>query len=470
MALTRATLVPLFLRRHRSILLACAVTLVTCATLTGVILFSRWQHRRALDSDAQAVLVRTAQQLTAALQGGRTTLVLLADALQRQPSPTPAQQQALGISLAAHTRHLLGVGLLAPRSLPTWWTSPRGLSARERTRLHDALLIRTRTRGLWRNPATWVVLAGARRLLVTTVPLRTAAREARALLGVWPLTPLLEEAFAASLPPSTPAQLTDGDAVLFRTPTWRDADGTSSVAVLRQAVNLDGQRWLLAMQPARTRVAQTLSGTERLLVSLGVLAAAGITLLVWMLAARTWWLRRAVERRTAALRRATQRLRQLATTDELTGLHNRRFFLHRWGWEVERAKRYRRPLACLMVDVNHFKQVNDRLGHHAGDTLLQRVAQELRTMLRQSDILARFGGDEFVIALPETTDAQAVAVAEKLRQIRVAIPESRARGIPEVSLSVGVGRVDERNGDAQEILNAADASLYADKQRRPSSS
>ncbi len=170
-------------------------------------------------------------------------------------------------------------------------------------------------------------------------------------------------------------------------------------------------------------------------------------------------------RRTAALRRALKRVRQLAITDELTGLYNRRFFLRRLAWEWDRAKRYHRPLACLMIDVNNFKQVNDRLGHAVGDLVLQQVAQELKATLRQSDFLARFGGDEFVIALPETSYAQAARVAQKLRKVSIDIPEARAHKVSPVGLSVGIGHVEQPDENTEDILEAADRSLYAHKRR-----
>jgi diguanylate cyclase (GGDEF)-like protein len=119
-----------------------------------------------------------------------------------------------------------------------------------------------------------------------------------------------------------------------------------------------------------------------------------------------------------------------------------------------------------MIDVNGFKQVNDRLGHQTGDTLLKRVAQELKTVLRYSDVLARFGGDEFVVALPETTPDQAAAVAEKLREIAIQIPEGRTSGLPPISLSVGMSRIEQADESPQDVLEAADQSLYAHKRHR----
>jgi diguanylate cyclase (GGDEF)-like protein len=288
-------------------------------------------------------------------------------------------------------------------------------------------------------------------------------------MGAFDLKPLLEDFFTSGVLQPNPAQLLDGEAVLYRSSDWRAPTGAEGPVVARREVVLDAARWTLQMQPGATRVVQTLSWFNVLLIGLSAIAGGGVTVIVWILAARTWILQRAVVRRTAALRRTSERLRQLATTDELTGLYNRRFFLNRWELEWERAKRYERPLACLMIDVNGFKQVNDRLGHAAGDSLLTRVAQELKTMLRQSDLLARFGGDEFVIALPETTLAQATAVAEKLRQVRIEVPDGASRGVSSVTLSVGVSRIQADTESSKEVLEAADESLYAWKRKLASS-
>jgi diguanylate cyclase (GGDEF)-like protein len=224
------------------------------------------------------------------------------------------------------------------------------------------------------------------------------------------------------------------------------------------------------MQPGATQVAQTLSWVTVALIVLSVIAGLGVSAIVWILAARTWILERAVTRRTAALQRALKRVRQLAITDELTGLYNRRFFLKRWIWEWERATRYGRPIACLMMDVNKFKDVNDRLGHAAGDEVLRRVARELQRILRQSDILCRFGGDEFIAALPETTQAQAQAVAEKLRKVRVPVAQPLASTMPAVTLSVGVAVLEAGMKQHEDVLEAADRALYEQKRGVPNGS
>ena len=448
--------------RPRRILAAAVVTLFTTAALLGLIVFTRWRGAQAVQSDTRSVAAQTAQQLVRSLQSRRGTLTFLRDTLDRRPLMELPQLEAMGASAADHTRHLLGVGGIRPGYPPVWWAAPEALGSREQAQLIRALGARTKMRGVWRVPSTFVVSADGRALLVMLEPQRSSAFGQSAVVGVFDLGPLLDDFMDTNLTGRYPAQVLDGDRLLFRSPRWQPLSDGQQPPVERAAIAMDAARWTLEMQPGRLRVVQTLSWVTILLIAFSVIAGLGVTAIVWILATRNWLLRRAVERRTAALRRASQRLRQMAITDELTGLYNRRFFLNRWEWEFERAKRYQRPLACLMVDVNGFKEVNDRLGHAAGDALLRRISDELKQRLRQSDILARFGGDEFIVALPETTVDQAEAVAEKLRDIR--IPSGAAR-VPAVTISVGMSRLGRDDETSQELLEAADESLYAEKRR-----
>jgi diguanylate cyclase (GGDEF)-like protein len=453
-------------RRHRRILLASIVTLATSAVLLGLIGVIRWRGRQAVRTDTGTVIAQTGQQLVRSLQSRRGTLTFLRDTLSRQPDLAPGPLQAMGGSAVAHTRHLLGTGLVRGAVPLVWWAEPAALSKASLTELTRAVARRMRARGAWRVPSTFVAAPPAERpLLVMLEPLRNPALREQAVIGVFDLKPLLADFFTANLSHPYPVQILDGSQVLYRTGNWDLPASGPGPIVAEQAVSVDAAKWLLRMQPGSSSVAQTLSWLNALVIALGVLAGFGITVIVWILAARTWILQRAVARRTAALRRASERLRELAIRDELTGLYNRRFFLERLEWECDRARRYQRPFACLMVDLNGFKQVNDRLGHHTGDFVLKRVAQELSLALRQSDILARFGGDEFVIALPETTPAQAEAVAEKLRGVRIEAPEGSARGVNAVTLSVGMSRLEPDRERAQDLLEAADRSLYAWKAR-----
>ena len=465
-ARVQGNMVRLSARRHRRILFASIVTLAISVVLLGLIGAIRWRGRQAVRSDTGTVIAQTGQQLVRSLQSRRGTLTFLRDTLSRQPDLSAGPLEAMGGSAVQHTRHLLGVGLVRGSDPPAWWAQPASLSKASLAELNRAVERRTRLRGTWRVPSTFVTSPPAERpLLVMLEPLRSPAAREQAVIGIFDLKPLFADFFAATLPHPYPVRILDGSQVLYQTGDWMLPSGGPGPIVAQKAVAVDAAKWLLKMQPGSSSVAQTLSWLNALVIALGVIAGAGITVIVWILAARTWILQRAVERRTAALRRVSERLRELAIRDELTGLYNRRFFLERLEWECDRAKRYQRPFACLMVDLNGFKQVNDRLGHHAGDFVLTRVAHELSLALRQSDILARFGGDEFVIALPETTPAQAEAVAEKLRSVRIEAPEGAARGVKTVTLSVGMSRLEPDRERAQDVLDAADRSLYAWKAR-----
>lgn len=153
-----------------------------------------------------------------------------------------------------------------------------------------------------------------------------------------------------------------------------------------------------------------------------------------------------------------QQLEQLAMTDSLTGLHNRHVLEDTLAREVLRAQRSRRPCALLFCDIDHFKVVNDRWDHVTGDRILQQVAAIIRQRLRRGDLAARFGGDEFVILLPETDMDAAVAVARELR-LRVA-----AAATPwSVTISIGVAGTAVNGSDGSSLLAAADAAMYQAK-------
>ena len=451
-------------RQYRRVLFAAVITLITSATLLGLVGFIHWRSRLALRNDTHAVMEQVGQQFQRALQSRRGTLTLFRDTLRRRPDLTRSQLEAMAASAVEHTRHLAGLGVIHQRPTVafTWWTDPAGLSDAQRALLVRVIMRRTNLRHGWRVASTLVVPVDLHRSLLIMLEPLTPRTAAGLLVSAFELRTLVEDFFATSPTAAYPAQLLMDETPLYQSPNWRES--TMSTASLQTVVKMDATRWTIRMQPGRTQVTRTLSWLNLLLIGLGGLAALGVTAMVWMLAARTWILQRAVSRRTAALRRVSERLRHMAITDELTGLYNRRFFLDRWAWEFARAKRHERPLACLMIDVNGFKQVNDRLGHDVGDLVLKQIAQELKTALRQTDILARFGGDEFIVALPETNMEQAATVAEKLSRLAVPIPGADARTGP-VRLSVGVSRLAHNTTDPHDPLQAADQALYLNKRR-----
>ncbi|MCS6798708.1 MAG: diguanylate cyclase [Myxococcota bacterium] len=161
---------------------------------------------------------------------------------------------------------------------------------------------------------------------------------------------------------------------------------------------------------------------------------------------------------------ARARLAELAVRDELTGLYNYRYLHERLGEEFKRAERYREPLACAMIDVDHFKRVNDEHGHAAGDAVLAEVATRLRRSVREIDVVARYGGEEFLLVLPSTHFAGAVAVAERVWRSIGSVPvRAEGRSIA-VTVSVGVALFPSRDVRSKDdLLRAADEALYEAK-------
>ncbi len=152
-----------------------------------------------------------------------------------------------------------------------------------------------------------------------------------------------------------------------------------------------------------------------------------------------------------------------AITDSMTELHNRRHFMTLAAAEWQRFQRYQRPLSLLMFDIDHFKFINDKLGHDAGDRAIVHLAELARQDKRQSDILARIGGDEFVMLLPETDVAQASVVADRLRQ-RVVESAAGERGAEmRMTISIGVACATLSMSGIEALLKQADDALYRAK-------
>jgi diguanylate cyclase (GGDEF)-like protein len=164
------------------------------------------------------------------------------------------------------------------------------------------------------------------------------------------------------------------------------------------------------------------------------------------------------------------RLFESATYESLTGLLRREAILEFLTRELDRAERYDRPLTVGMADLDHFKEVNDRYGHLAGDTLLKRVAQELTAGLRSSDAVGRYGGEEFLIVLPETDLAGARVVADKLRRLVEEVRAPMDDG-EEASVTISIGLASRQDPDLppeatlRDLLEHADRALYKAKQK-----
>jgi diguanylate cyclase (GGDEF)-like protein len=158
--------------------------------------------------------------------------------------------------------------------------------------------------------------------------------------------------------------------------------------------------------------------------------------------------------------RSKEKLHDLANHDLLTGLYNRRHFDHLLSGEIARATRYGHPLALIMIDIDRFKNVNDTHGHQKGDQVLRVVAALVRENTRTNDMVARYGGEEMTIILPQADRTRAAAVAEKIRAIVEA--QTPAQAGLEVTVSLGVAALGEKQ-TAADLIARADSALYQAK-------
>ncbi len=170
-----------------------------------------------------------------------------------------------------------------------------------------------------------------------------------------------------------------------------------------------------------------------------------------------------LEREIEVRKEYEERLRDLAIHDPLTALFNRRAFDERLREELRRTVRYQRPLCLMMLDIDFFKRVNDTHGHNAGDEVLAGIADVLQTSARENDMVARLGGEEFAVLMPETTSDAAARVAERLRKAVERKLFSTAAGDLAITISIGVAVWAGSIADAAEFVNAADGALYRAK-------
>lgn len=155
---------------------------------------------------------------------------------------------------------------------------------------------------------------------------------------------------------------------------------------------------------------------------------------------------------------------QQAVTDPLTGLYNRRGLFQLGERELDRVRRFGHPLTAIMLDIDHFKRINDTYSHAAGDVVLQALAERCRGLIRDTDILGRYGGEEFALLLPETDIPGAQLVAERLRKQASATPVMTSRGPIQMTISLGLTAFSEDIPDLAVLLDHADTAMYAAKQ------
>lgn len=159
-----------------------------------------------------------------------------------------------------------------------------------------------------------------------------------------------------------------------------------------------------------------------------------------------------------------QRIEQMAVTDELTGLYNRHGLADLGRREFERALRYNRPLAAMLMDIDHFKQVNDTCGHAAGDEVLRQLARVCRETVRETDLVVRYGGEEILVLMPENRLPVALDTGERLRAALSALRVDLCGQMVSITVSVGVAELREDHASLDDLIACADRALYIAKQ------
>lgn len=176
-------------------------------------------------------------------------------------------------------------------------------------------------------------------------------------------------------------------------------------------------------------------------------------------------LERMVEEQTSELVTANERLRKLSVTDDLTGVHNRRYFFERLDQEINQTIRYGHPLSVMILDLDNFKNINDCMGHMVGDAVLREFAKLLKNKLRKGETVARYGGEEFAVILPHVVGNDALKAAEAVRKrVESAEFSCSKEGIP-MTVSIGVAELDSAIRDPDEVLQRADKALYEAKRQ-----
>ncbi len=170
-----------------------------------------------------------------------------------------------------------------------------------------------------------------------------------------------------------------------------------------------------------------------------------------------------IRRLTNELEDVNRQLQAFASIDPLTQLMNRRVLEERLDQEFARAVRHRHPLACLMLDIDHFKNVNDSHGHLVGDRVLARVGAAIAATIRKTDMAGRYGGEEFLVLIPETLATGAQILAERLRRA-VAAPPPQGPDLPAVTASVGIATTEVGLPSAWDLVRRADEALYEAKE------
>ena len=152
----------------------------------------------------------------------------------------------------------------------------------------------------------------------------------------------------------------------------------------------------------------------------------------------------------------------MAVTDSLTGLYVRRYFMVKLQEEIHRAERYNKPLSVVMVDLDRFKKINDTYGHDAGDRALKTISQFFQKNIRDIDAIGRYGGEEFVMLIPDADKKAAFCLAERLRK---ELAKVKLEDLPPITISLGIATYPSDGTDIEELIKKADAAMYEAKRK-----
>lgn len=258
----------------------------------------------------------------------------------------------------------------------------------------------------------------------------------------------------------TEIDLSDGRRLLFRCMLCSDGGRILTYADITRLKQMQEQQQLACDAVERSIVEQRFS-TETLESQAAYLASLAES--ADENARRAEQAKQQLEREIAERRQLEAQLRRMATTDSLTGTLNRAQFMAQGERELERARQLDKGLAVLMLDIDHFKSINDHYGHHAGDLALKHFVAQLQTGVRGLDFLGRLGGEEFAVVLPGVSAMIALQVAERLRSRVAAAPLMYGDQTISITVSIGVAMAREADGTLDQVLARADAALYAAK-------
>jgi diguanylate cyclase (GGDEF)-like protein len=454
----------------------------------------RTQEIAAVDAATEATLERVVDHARAVVETSVVGIERMAARAHWYGQPDEARWMADASLFTSHHEEVVALAWSGP-DLELRWLAPAG--ARDWL-AYDAIIEQLPSvqsppevvQVVARGPAT--LRSGEPGMLIH-VPLFSDTAVTGFITGFYRLQPLLDGVVDATAPGYRVDLVAAGDTLYRRA----DADGSPTVAGLRAASGLlaiHGLEWELRILPGPGILGVQLTWLPGITLAFGLVLAVLLGMAVHQAETNRIALRRLtgavrqrsrtenelrrhrreLEDRVAArttdlarkqeeLEATNARLERLATTDELTGLWNRRHFFATVERAFDTARRYQRPLAIALFDLDDFKQINDEYGHRVGDAVLVRVGEVCRQELRDVDLAARYGGEEFVVLFPETDLAGACLAAERLRAALAATAVEVSGQVYRCTVSIGLAERGDADTDIDPVLQRADEALYAAK-------